>query len=128
MVNPYFWPAVTGSGTVTRQLSNELAAQGHEVFVLTVTHEARASEDTLDGFHVLRVPAREVSLGRLAFHYSLPFVTRPGVRRNIAQLVDQVNPDLVHLHGQFWDLCYWAGAAAKKRGMPVVTIVHTVVV
>ncbi len=128
MVNPYFWPAVTGSGTVTRQLSHELAEQGHEVYVLTVDQDGHGHEERLDGFTVLRVPSRTIHLGGLAFNYALPFATRRGVQRNVNGIIDRVDPDVVHLHGQFWDLCYWVGASARARGIPVVMTVHTVVI
>ena len=127
MVNPYFWPTVTGSGTVTRQLGHELAERGHDVSILTIDHDGRAREDQIDGLAVYRVPSTSVRLGKLAFHYSLPFTTRRGVQRNIDRIIEQVGPDVVHLHGQFWDLCYWAGASARSRDIPVVMTVHTVV-
>jgi 1,2-diacylglycerol 3-alpha-glucosyltransferase len=128
MVNPHFWPTATGSATVTRQLSRELAARGHEVTVLTVTPEERIVDETLDGFRILRVPSRGMNVGRLAFNYNLPFVTRVGVRDEIGGILDRVEPDIVHLHGQFWDLCQWAGGAARKRSVPVVLSVHTAIV
>lgn len=128
MVNPYFWPTVTGSGTVTRQLSHELAEQGHEAYVLTVDHDGHAHEERLDGFTVLRIPSRTIRLGGLAFNYALPFTTRRGVQQTVNGILNRIKPDVVHLHGQFWDLCYWAGSAARARGIPVVMTVHTVVV
>jgi glycosyltransferase involved in cell wall biosynthesis len=127
MVNPYFWPTVTGSGTVTRQLSHELTDRGHTVSILTIDHDGRAREDHIDGVAVYRLPSTSVRLGKLAFHYSLPFTTRRGVQRNIDRIIEMVDPDVVHLHGQFWDLCYWAGTSARSRGIPVVMTVHTVV-
>jgi glycosyltransferase involved in cell wall biosynthesis len=128
MVNPHFWPTATGSATVTRQLSRELVARGHEVTVLTVTPEERVVDEILDGFRVVRVPSRGMNVGRLAFNYNLPFITWFGVRDEIGGILDRVKPDIVHLHGQFWDLCQWAGAAAKKRSLPVVLSVHTAIV
>ncbi len=129
MVNPHFPPINSGSGSVTLELSRALRERGHEVCILTVDAERRAAfRDEFDGFDVYRVPARQLGLGRIALNYSLPFAISAGLRKAVNHVLDVVQPDVVHLHGQFWDLNMVAGRGAKTRGVPVVLTVHTVIV
>jgi glycosyltransferase involved in cell wall biosynthesis len=127
-VNPFYAPLATGSSVVSRQLSSMLADAGHEVCVLTSTTEARVVHETIDEIPVVRLPSRALNLGHWSFNYDLPFVLRRRITKEIEDVVEDFNPDVIHLHGQFWDLCVLTGVVARRRNVPVVLSVHTAMV
>lgn len=129
MVNPHFPPFNSGSGSVTLRLAQGLRNRGEHVAILTVGVGSGApSIDEVEGLPVHRVPARALSFGRLAFNYRLPFAMRLGIGSAIDEVLEGEAPDVVHLHGQFWDLNILCARAAHRRAIPTVMSVHTAIV
>ena len=129
MVNPHFLPINSGSGSVTLRLAQGLRARGSRVAVLTVGMGlSAATDDEIEGLPVHRLPARALSLGALALKYRLPFVLRRGVSKDVGAILEREAPDVVHLHGQFWDLNIICAREARRRSIPVVLSVHTAIV
>jgi 1,2-diacylglycerol 3-alpha-glucosyltransferase len=113
---------------VSRQLSSMLAGAGHDVCVLTSTTEARVVRESIDDIPVIRLPSRALNLGHWSFNYDLPFVLRRHITKHIEDVVREFDPDVIHLHGQFWDLCVLTGIVARRCKVPVVLSVHTAMV
>ncbi len=69
-VCPRYKPHIGGVETVVEEISRRLAAQGHDVSVIT-TDPARSlpGEETIDGVKVYRFPARAPGD---AYYFSLP--------------------------------------------------------
>src|SRR5437879_10722532 len=85
-VSPWFSPHFGGVESHVRTLSRELARRGHEVTVVTSRHDpSLPSEETMDGFRVLRVQPRFTVL-------RTPIT--PGMRASLRGLL----ADVVHAH------------------------------
>src|SRR5688572_9359794 len=116
-----FPPVGGGGGRVARDISTGLARHGHELRVLTAHFEGLASDETLDGFRIHRVPSKRQAAFRAGFFEM--------VRYDWAALtfgwkvIREWKPDLIHAH-----FAVPAGAVAfvlsKLTGIPYVLTVH----
>ncbi|NLL94245.1 MAG: glycosyltransferase family 4 protein [Thermoplasmatales archaeon] len=86
-VNPYFYPFLGGIEHRMHDTSKLLAERGHEVTVLTGRLEGTAEEEkTQDGYRIVRLPSRQLSL------YNPPFISSKGVLEALESLdADVVN-------------------------------------
>jgi glycogen(starch) synthase len=86
-----YWPHVGGAEVFARDLIAALSARGHSFAIVTsMTPEAAATEDVVDGVPVYRFPFRSWQGGRLeAFRASLS---------GVAALKSRLRPDLVHVN------------------------------
>ena len=125
VVNSFFPPRTTGSAHFTFDVAREYARQGHDVWAVTTSVPGALATDDVEGVHVVRLRARSVRPGNLAFNYALPFVIGPGALRNLRRLFDEVRPDVVHQNGQFFDLTFLTTWIAWRRKVPRVLTVHT---
>lgn len=57
IVNSEYPPLGGGAGNASSHIARELAALGHQVFVLTSTFKNLANDEMLDGVRILRIPA-----------------------------------------------------------------------
>jgi len=125
VVNSFFPPHTTGSAHFTLDVAREYAGGGHEVLVLTTQVSGAPADEVRDGVRIVRVPARTLTPGTLAFNYALPFVSRPGAVRRVRRIVRAFGPDVVHQNGQFFDLTFITTWIAWRMGIPRVLTVHT---
>jgi len=91
IVTDQYPPLVGGVSTVTRNLSIDLAARGHQVWVIAPSERTRDMRRVENGVHIYRFssfkwPAYEGM--RIAF---LPIVP-------LRHLLNQIMPDVVHIH------------------------------
>jgi len=125
LVNNFFYPRVSGSAHLTAALARGLAARGHDVLVVTSAQGASAGEEWRDGYKVVRFPCWSLPKTNLAMKYDVNFVTTPRNVRRLFELLDSFEPDLVHQHGQFFDLTWLTAIWARRRHVPTVLTVHT---
>ena len=85
---------------------------------------ARAAHENRDGLEIVRLPSFALT-SKLAFNYDIPFTASPGNARRLFRLLDDFDPDLVHQHGQFFDLTWMSSIWARRRHVPSVLTVHT---
>lgn len=105
-------------------LARHVAAAGHEVLVLTSAYlDARAHEER-DGLRIVRLPSFSLT-SRIAFNYDIPFTASPKNMRRVFRVLDEWDPDVVHQHGQFFDLTWMSSIWARRRRVPTVLTVHT---
>jgi glycosyltransferase involved in cell wall biosynthesis len=65
----------------------------------------------------------------LSIDFDMSFASlRPGNWRRLFRLLDEFKPDVIHLHGQFFDLSWLAGVYARRRGLPVLLTIHTLLI
>jgi glycosyltransferase involved in cell wall biosynthesis len=57
--------------------------------------------------------------------FDLAFTLRPSLRRRLRALLDDFKPDVIHQHGQFFDLSWATAGYARRRGIPTLLSVHT---
>ncbi|MEU6207639.1 glycosyltransferase family 4 protein [Micromonospora musae] len=126
VVNNFFPPRPGGSSHLAAALAARYAAAGHEVLVLTAAYRDSPAEEERDGYRVVRMPAMPMPQLGLAIDFDMAFtMARPGNRRRVNRLLDEFKPDVIHQHGQFFDLTWLSGWYARRRGIPVLLSVHT---
>jgi glycosyltransferase involved in cell wall biosynthesis len=126
VVNNFYPPRVGGSSHLSDALARGYARRGHDVLVVTTAcQDAPAEEWPEPRLRVVRVPATGVPQTRLSVSFDLSFATRPSLGRRLRELLDEFRPDVVHQHGQFFDLTWATSRYARARRVPVLLSVHT---
>ncbi|HKN53439.1 MAG TPA: glycosyltransferase family 4 protein [Amycolatopsis sp.] len=129
VVNNFFPPRVGGSAHMAASLAAQYAAAGHEVLAITAAYGGAAAAEERDGYRVVRVPAMKMPQLGLSIDFDMSFASvRPGNWRRIWRLLDEFKPDALHLHGQFFDLSWLAGFYARRRRVPMLMTIHTLLV
>ena len=125
VVKNFFPPRVGGSSHLSDALARGYAARAHEVLVVTAAYGEAPAQEQRDGIRIVRFPAAMLPETRFAVSFDLSFASRPSLPRDLARLLDDFRPDVIHQHGQFMDLTWATGAYARRRGIPVLLSVHT---
>jgi 1,2-diacylglycerol 3-alpha-glucosyltransferase len=129
VVNNFFPPRVGGSAHMSASLAGEFAAAGHEVLAITAAYGDAPADEERDGYRVVRLPAVKMPQLGLSIDFDMSFASlRPGNWRRLFRLLDEFKPDVLHLHGQFFDLSWLAGVYARRRGLPVLLTIHTLLI
>jgi glycosyltransferase involved in cell wall biosynthesis len=125
VVNNFFPPRVGGSAHLSDALARGYARAGHDVLVLTATYGDAPVDEQRDGVRVVRLPAAVIPQTRLSVSFDIAFTVRPGARRRVYAFLDEFDPDVVHQHGQFFDLTWLSGLWARSRRVPALLSIHT---
>ena len=126
VVNNFYPPRVGGSAHLADALARGYARAGHEVLVVTAMYKDAPAEEELEPrLRVVRLPSASVPETRLSVSFDLAFTLRPSLRRRLRELLDAFGPEVVHQHGQFFDLTWATAAYARRRGIPALLSVHT---
>jgi len=107
----YFLPHKGGVENYVYQTGKRLAKR-HKVWVVTSRLKGMKKEETVDGIHVIRVPAVEPLPGKLAVPFALNVITKTGV------------PDVIITHTRFYPLSVAGGMIAVSKGIPWLHIEH----
>lgn len=125
VVNNFFPPRPGGSSHLADHLAVQYAASGHEVLVLTAGYQGAPAEESRDGIRIVRVPAWTLPKNRFAANFDIAFTISPKAKRLVYDILDDFGPDVIHQHGQFFDLTWLSGAWARKRRIPTLLSIHT---
>ncbi|SFB02444.1 1,2-diacylglycerol 3-glucosyltransferase [Amycolatopsis marina] len=125
VVNNFYPPRVGGSAHLSESLAKGYAAAGHDVLVLTAEHAEVPSEQKVDGIRVVRLPGFRLPETRLAVNFDIAFTSRPSLPGRVKQLLNEFQPDVIHQHGQFFDLTWVSGLWARRNKVPTLLSVHT---
>jgi len=125
VVNSFFPPLAGGSAHMSDALANQVAAAGHEVLLITAAYRDAPDEEERDGFRIIRLPSAALT-SKLAFNYDLLFTASPKNGRRLFRILDDFGPDVVHEHGQFFDLTWMSTLWARRHHVPRVLTVHTI--
>ena len=125
VVNAFFPPLTTGSAHFSYDVARHYAACGHDVMVLTAQPDGAARFDLIDGIPVTRLRTRWAQPGKVSFNYSIPFVFRRRVLREVRDVIRKFAPDVIHQNGQFFDLTMITSVAAWRQQIPRVLTIHT---
>ncbi|MCZ7528826.1 MAG: glycosyltransferase family 4 protein [Acidimicrobiia bacterium] len=125
LVNNFFPPRASGSAHLTEELASRLAARGTEVLVVTAAFGDAPAEEERDGYRVVRLPSRTIPRTKLAFNFDVSLTASPRNLRRLFRLLDEFAPDVIHQHGQFFDLTFMSSWYARRRRIPTVLSVHT---
>ncbi len=113
---------VGGLGRHVAALSRTLAAEGHEVHVVTRDHpDAPAEEWTDEGIHVVRVAEAPPFI---PFSDLVPWVLafNNGVQAAAQRICNEHDIDVVHAHD--WLVAYAAAGGKGTQGLPLVATNH----
>ncbi len=114
----YFLPHRDGVAIYASSLARNLVKRGLDVTVLTFNTDAAASEETLDGLRIVRLPCRNLLSGT----YTIP-------RRNkefkalFSQLLDE-RYDAVITNTRFFPMTWLGGRLARKKGARWIHVEH----
>jgi glycosyltransferase involved in cell wall biosynthesis len=125
VVNNFFPPRTGGSAHLSESLARGYAAAGHEVLVLSAAYGGAPAEEKRDGLRIVRLPSWSLPETRLAVSFDILFASRPGVVARVRRLLDDFRPDVIHQHGQFFDLTWITGWYARRRRVPTLLSIHT---
>ena len=128
LINNFFLPRPSGSVHLTEGLARRLTARGHDVIVVTAAHRDAPADETRDGYRIVRLPCWAPPKTRLSFNYDIPMTLGPRNLRRLFHVLDEFNPDVVHQHGQFFDLTWMSALWARRRKVPTVLTVHTALI
>jgi 1,2-diacylglycerol 3-alpha-glucosyltransferase len=123
--NNFFPPMVSGSAHLTEELAARLTARGHEVLVVTTAHGNAPAEELRDGYRVVRLPSWALPKTKLSFKFDIALAAKPANLRRLFRLLDEFSPDVLHQHGQFFDLTFMSSMWARRHRTPTVLSVHT---
>lgn len=119
-----YHPVIGGLERFVRLLSEQLAARGHEVHVVTGSVPGAPPVETSAGVVVRRLPLLYQKLApRLAADAARPFhppAPDPLFRRLLAEVVREVRPEVMHAHA--WSV--FSGLVPASGGTPVLVTAH----
>ena len=119
LVSDCYLPTMGGIEVQAHDLARHLQAAGHEVVVIT----SAAGPDEMDGIRIrrLEMPATNVRLPLAPFAVPLA----PSTFRQLAEAIDEEEPDVVHFHGGVGSPLAFIGASNTQRcGIPSVITTH----
>jgi 1,2-diacylglycerol 3-alpha-glucosyltransferase len=125
LVNNFFLPRLSGSAHLTKVLASKFAELGHEVLVITSAQDSPVGFEDLDGYRILRLKCRELPETRLSMRYDVNFAFSLKNYRIISKELDEFRPDVLHQHGQFFDLTWMTSIWSQRNKIPLVLTVHT---
>jgi len=108
-----------GAETVLRLTARLLTAAGHEVVPFAVAEERTLPTPVRD-----QLPAAAGSRSRTRFGEAWAGTWSPGAYRTLAGVVDEVRPDVAHVHHVFERLTVAVLDALRRRGVPTVLTLH----
>ena len=125
VVNNFFPPRPGGSSHLADHLAKHYAARGHEVLVVTASYGDAPVRESRDGFDIVRIPSWTLPKTRFAANFDIAFTISPRAKRRVFDALDAFAPDVVHQHGQFFDLTWLSGWWARSRRKPTLLSIHT---
>lgn len=125
IVNNFFLPRPGGSSIFSYSMAREFVKQGHDVLVITAAYRDQRMNEVIEGIQVVRVPAWTMPATPLSFNFDINFALLPGNSRRVRRLLEEFEPEVIHSHGQFFDLTWKALRWARNRAVPVVLTLHT---
>lgn len=125
LVNNFFPPRASGSAHLTEELAARLVRAGHDVLVLTAAWRGAPADEARDGYRVRRLPSATLPKLKFAFNFDVVFTASPRNLGRVFRILDEFAPDVLHQHGQFFDLTWMSSLWARRRRVPTVLSVHT---
>lgn len=125
VINNFYPPRPGGSAHLSQHLARQYADAGHDVLVLTATYGDAPAEEVHGRLRIVRIHAWDLPKTRFAANFDIGFTMSLSSKKRIFALLDDFGPDVIHQHGQFFDLTWQSGWWARKRGIPTLLSIHT---
>ena len=121
LINSYHYRK-GGADTVYFNTAQLLKQYGHEVFYFSAKYPKNIDSQT-DRFFTTGYDYRNLSIGKKIL--AIPsFIYNKDAYHKLSQLLDEINPDLAHIHLFMGSLSSSILLALKKKKIPVVHSVH----
>jgi len=124
-INNFFTPRISGSARQTEELALRCARKGHDVLVVTTAARGAPGTEERDGFKIVRLPSFTPPPSKFSYGSDVPWAGSPGNLRRMFKTLDDFGPDVIHQHGQFFDLTFLSSIYVARRNVPVVLTPHT---
>ena len=122
IVNVHFEPESFGGATiVAEETAEHLAAQGHEVFVMTGIMEPRLAGGRLHRYEARGLPV--IAIGRPAAHSPAEEYHQPELAARMREVLAVVRPDVVHFHA-IQSLGVEMVKVTQEVGIPTIVTLH----
>jgi glycosyltransferase involved in cell wall biosynthesis len=129
MFSNLFHPVASGSSVHSRTLTAELVKHGCDVTMITARLTKESPEyECVAGVHIHRLPA--LRLPKLPIALNFPYLNAtfwPANIRRIESILDQRQPDVLHLHNHMFDLGLSAAIVKRRRKLPLLCTIHTMI-
>lgn len=93
--------------------------------VLTTEIDPQIQDFTDSGMNIVRLPCRKLSKLPGAFRFDIPFTFSIRNLIKIHHAIASFSPDVIHQHGQFFDLTWITGIFARYFKIKTVLSIHT---
>jgi 1,2-diacylglycerol 3-alpha-glucosyltransferase len=123
--NNFFPPRTSGSAHLTDELATRLTRRGAEVLVVTTAYGGAPADESRGNYRVVRLPSWDLPKTTLSFNFDISLAAGPRNLRRLSLLLDEFAPDVLHQHGQFFDLTFMSSVWARRRKVATVLSVHT---
>lgn len=114
-----YWPTISGSPVSVDAFKNEMVRMGHTVYILAPDHPGASELDSvMRNTNIIRFASFRIIVSkadRLAY---------PSERKNVFRVLDDINPDIIHIHNEF-TLAKIAIDYARIKNMPLIMTAHT---
>lgn len=125
IVNNFFLPRAGGSSHIASSLAERFTRLGHEVLVITCSYKSALDQEFKNGYLIHRISSWTLPKSKFSFNFDINFGLKPGNYKKIKKILEDFNPDIIHQHGQFFDLTWQTGIWARKSRVPTVLTLHT---
>jgi len=125
VINNFFPPRAGGSAHLSDSLARGYVEAGHEVLVVTAAYRDAPTDEMKHGYRIIRLPSWTMPKTPFSVNFDIGFTLRPGLSRQVRRILDDFQPDVLHQHGQFFDLSWISGLYARRRKIPTLLTVHT---
>ncbi len=97
---------------------------GHEVTVVTPNSKWSTDVSASDGTKIYRLKCIEYPRLGIALNFKLRYVLTPSNLSCVKRLIEEDSYDLIHVHGQMFDISWMGALCARKYGIPAVLTIH----
>ncbi len=116
IANDQHWPMKSGVATACRTLAQGLSVQGHDVMVVAPSQTGRGYQEVDENYRIMRIRS-------FGLYFRKNFRVSVTYDREMRRILDEFQPDVVHVHTQF-TVGIGMLRAAVHRGIPVVATNH----
>lgn len=117
-ISDIYFPSIGGVEVETRRLAKKMAQKGHEVWIVAPSckpFDYKKREGRINVFGIKSYPN--------PFYRSMPFVPFYSAKRKIFKILDEINPDIIHIQTSFL-LAKAASLYSKKFAVASVATGH----
>lgn len=97
---------------------------GHKVTVVTPNSRGTTDVSTVDGIKTHRLKSIGYPKLNIALNFKIRYVLTPSNLSYLYRLISENGYDLIHVHGQMFDISWMGALCARKRKIPAVITIH----